>query len=150
MIFLMTLLSSVKSFFTAILSNPKSLIILIVVAIAIGGYFKVSSSFKELNKQVATATTENVKLKGDLATITDINNQNVNTIELMKTEKALAAKSVNDLRIQIGRDNKKLEDLRTLIDSYSTKDDGAIAKVLSDTIVSIQKIRKEGNEKWIN
>lgn len=152
-LFLKTIFSSIKSWITTVLQliikHPKQAIIIAGLTLAILGGIKIKNSFDELKEQntalviqVKTSKNESAQLRLDVAAAVKVNESNQEVIEKLSIAAVDSAKQVEDLKkVQI-ESTKKIEVIRTVIAESKPQDDGPVAKVLKDTIRSIQENRE--------
>lgn len=132
----------IKSVFTYLISNPKVLAIIVAVCVSIYGYFYITGTISDLEKKVETETAAKVFQTAEKEKALKIAETNQETINRMEKEEKLAELSSKNLKDQIAKDSKTLAELRNRLNSYSKTDDGAVSRVLADTIETIQESRK--------
>jgi hypothetical protein len=137
-----------KSFFSSLMSNPKSLLIVIALIASTYGYLKVDGEFDALHKKIAVAEQVAKVAKSqkddavrDTAIISAVNNANVAAIEAMKKDKIKSDKSSAELHTKLNQNSDAIKGIAAKLDSFKTNDNGPVAKVLSDTITDIQNLR---------
>jgi len=139
-----------KAFASLASSNPKVAIALVAVLLALYGAYKSKHYIDGLHKEVATeqaaketAIEERDKLQTDLNTAVAVNADDQAVIAKMKSDQEQDAVRINDLADLLDKNTKSYDNLVTVVQASKSVDDGVIAKVLADTIRTIQQQRSE-------
>ena len=118
-------------------SNIKVYLIAIIIAIVLAVIGTFSWKYKTALDSLKQVQEQNVQLEKEKTALSQANQQNQTFIANIQADLAKKEQTVNDFRIQKSRDDKKLSDLSSKILSYSSTDDGPIAKVLKDAVNGI-------------
>ena len=105
----------------------------ISLAVLAGGWY-MWNTIQRLEAEKKVLVIENELLQ-------KVNEANVKAISAMEKNEDIKNKLVTDLKIQIGRDKASINALRSSIDSMKAEDNGAVAKVLKNTVTGVQVMR---------
>ena len=145
-----SIISGFKSIISFIVKYPKQAIAILLCAFALYGGLKVKESFDDLKQQNTTLTSKldtanklNGQLKLDVATVVSVNKENQETIKHLSVAAVDSKKQIEELKKVKEVIHTKVITIRETIAQTKPEDDGPIAKVLKDTIATIQKDREQ-------
>ena len=107
----MLTLLSVFGFFKNLLSDWRSLLIIVVIVIAGALAWKYRTLNKEIRKKETALQIEkqnNETLRGNVTTLKEVNAQNAQVIEQMQKDKEAATAAINTLAARVEANNIKL------------------------------------------
>ena len=144
----MLILTLLKSFFgvivTNVVENPKVLVTVVVVAIALFVAFKVHQTEQELTaakQQVVLEQQNNKTLQGNVMTLQAANDQNKLVIEQLSADKQSAINSVSNLTAVLSRTNQALGTVQTAVNSIKVAP-VKLSPYIVQAIDGIQQARK--------
>jgi len=145
-----SIISGFKSVISFIVKYPKQAIAILLCAFALYGGLKVKESFDDLKQQntalvskLNTANKLNSQLKLDVAAAVSVNEENQVTIEHLSVAAIDSKNQIEELKKVKEVIHTKVVTIRETIAQSKPEDDGPLAKVLKDTIATIQKDREE-------
>ncbi len=131
-----------KAGLTFLVERPKILALVVAIAVAVFGYWKVSSTIGELNERVVAEQKMRDAERRAKEEAVKANEENLKTIRKLERDRKLAEESSQRLRERIKQDSKTLEDLMGRVTVVKPSDDGPISPVLAETINGVQNSRK--------
>jgi hypothetical protein len=151
--FFLTFLKLIPSFFSSIFSKileyPKTFIAILCLSAAALGYFHeehIISGLKEENAKVLVQNDylqkQSAQLKLDIAAAVEVNKANQVVLDKFEVVKVDSAQKSKDLVVLQQKNTVVLDSLRKIIQAAPVTDNGPVAKVLADTIKSIQNDRE--------
>ena len=133
-----------KMIFANLLPSNFKIIASVMIFALIAGVF--SFFILKYNNAIAYAEQSKIDLinvEKQKTALAQTNDQNQQTIKILKEENVKKEKVVSDFRIQKARDDKKIADFQAVIISYSSDKDGSVSQVLKDTVTNIAHDREE-------
>lgn len=130
--------------FANLLPSNFKIIASVMIFALIAGVF--SFFILKYNNAIAYAEQSKIDLinvEKQKTALAQTNDQNQQTIKILKEENVKKEKVVSDFRIQKARDDKKIADFQAVIISYSSDKDGSVSQVLKDTVTNIAHDREE-------
>jgi FtsZ-binding cell division protein ZapB len=134
--------------FNYLISHPKVLAALVLVAVLGYGYLEIShlkTKVTKLEGDVATVTQQRDRFKAEAETLQSnldtcktVNADNQTIIEGLSAGKALTQQQLDALR---AKNKQTTAELETLRGQLASKQDGPLAPVLADTIADVQANR---------
>lgn len=151
--FLLAFLKLIPGFFSSlfgkILEYPKTAIAIIAMCCVGIGYMHEEHIINTLKADNAKELTQidylqkqTVQLKADVATAVQVNKDDQAVLQQFEVVKLDNVQKAKDLIVLQQKNAVILSSLENLIHSAPKSDDGPVAKVLSETIQSIQNDRK--------
>lgn len=141
------------SFWKFITQNPKMAIIILCLAGALFGGYKVKYSFDALKKENIAliakadyAEKVSAQLRIDVKTAVDVNVANQKVIDSLSVAAVDSKQEVADLKKSQVISVNKINVIRQVIATSKPQDDGPVANVLKETLKSIQADREATNE----
>ena len=145
--FFTTWFKSIVEFFA---KYPKQSLIILALGLAIFGGVKTKEAFDDLKhknvelvSELTYAKSVNAQLKLDINTAVQVNVENQKTIEKMTLDVADSKKEADQLKAKQKVIQTQVVTIREQIAKSAPDEDGAVAKVLKDTIETIQKDREQ-------
>jgi len=148
------ILSIGRTIFGTIFSSTRSIIITIVILLAAGSLWYVHSLRSDIQELTSTnsilttnnktLTDNNKTLKDNLTVVSSANNENLKTVDQLKSERADAQRAIDKLNTLSKNDKVALNVLSNRVDELikNPLNDGALSPVLKETMRGIQDNRK--------
>jgi hypothetical protein len=137
-------IKGVSDFFEMFIKYPKLMLVILCFVFAMAAVFRIDYLHAEvitLQSQKETLAKQNTQLMSDITGCTSVNKINQDVIDKLSVVKTDSVKQITLLKVVQSVNVAKTDSIRQSILVSKPEDDGAIAKVLADTIQTIQTQR---------
>jgi hypothetical protein len=140
-----------------LIKHPKVLLLLVVLVGSGYAYYRISTHINELNAEIAELEKQRVIwvqskaiYESNIRLITQINREAEELIQALAIVNGTIEKNKIELEKKNLESKRKINNLLQIIKSSKPEENGPVAPVLKNTIVSIDGERQERNKMWRN